>query len=210
MPKSLNNHFADSHKHLAKLDPRMKALIKQVGPCTLCPRSNPFGVLAGSIVSQQISTKAAESISRRLRTLCGRGGLRPARIMELTDDELRAAGLSRSKVLSMRSLSQFFVDNASVVRRLKLMTDEEVIEALIPIRGVGVWTAQMFLIFCLGRPDVLPTADFGFRAGVRDIFGLDDLPKAQLLEELAERWRPWRTVATWYFWRSRGFVPQSD
>jgi len=210
MPKSLNNHFADSHKHLAKLDPRMKALIKQVGPCTLCPRSNPFGVLAGSIVSQQISTKAAESISRRLRALCGRGGLRPARIMELTGDELRAAGLSRSKVLSMRSLSQFFVDNASVVRRLKLMTDEEVIEALIPIRGVGVWTAQMFLIFCLGRPDVLPTADFGFRAGVRDIFGLDDLPKAQLLEELAERWRPWRTVATWYFWRSRGFVPQSD
>jgi len=210
MPKSLDSHFADSHKHLAKLDPRMKALIARVGPCTLRVRPNPFGVLAGSIVSQQISTKAAESISRRVRALCGRGGIRPSRIMELTDDELRAARLSRSKVLSMRSLSQYFIDNASVVRRLKSMTDEEVIEALIPIRGVGVWTAQMFLIFCLGRPDVLPTADFGFRAGVRDIYGLDDLPKVQVLEELAERWRPWRTVATWYFWRSRGFVPQSE
>src|SRR5262245_65669077 len=114
MPKTLDNQFAESHKHLAKLDPRLKALIARVGPCTLRVRPNPFGVLAGSIVSQQISTKAAESISRRVRALCGRGGLRPRRIIELTDDELRSAGLSRSKVLSMRSLPQYFSDNASV------------------------------------------------------------------------------------------------
>src|SRR5262245_6864553 len=133
MPKSVNNHFADSHKHLAKLDPRLKALIARVGPCTLRVRPNPFGVLAGPIVSQQISTKAAESISRRLRGLCGRGGLRPGRIAEMADEELRAAGLSRSKVLSMRSLSQFFLDNPSISRRLKSMSDAEVIETLIPI-----------------------------------------------------------------------------
>ena len=84
------------------------------------------------------------------------------------------------------------------------------IETLLPIRGVGVWTAQMFSSSASGGPDVLPTADFGFRAGVRDIYGLDDLPKAQMLEEMAEPWRPWRTVATWYFWRSRGLVPQSE
>ncbi|HKA08463.1 MAG TPA: DNA-3-methyladenine glycosylase [Gemmataceae bacterium] len=210
MPKTADNPFADSHKHLAKLDPRMKALIARVGPCTLQPQPNPFRILACSIISQQISTKAAESIRGRVIGLCGRGGLRPKRLMDLKDEELRTAGLSRGKVLSMRSLSQFFLDNISLVRRLKSMSDEEVIEALIPIRGVGVWTAQMFLIFCLGRTDVLPTADFGFRAGVRDIYGLNDLPKAQMLEKLAEPWRPWRTVATWYFWRSRGFVPQSE
>jgi DNA-3-methyladenine glycosylase II len=210
MPKTLDNPFAESHKHLAKLDPRMKALIARVGPCTLQPHPDPFRILACSIISQQISTKAAESIRGRVIGVCGRGGLRPKRLMEVKDDELRAAGLSRGKVLSMRSLSQFFLDNGSVVRKLKSMSDEEVIEALIPIRGVGVWTAQMFLIFCLGRTDVLPTADLGFRAGVRDIYGLDDLPNAQMLEELAEPWRPWRTVATWYFWRSRGFVPQSE
>jgi DNA-3-methyladenine glycosylase II len=109
----------------------------------------------------------------------------------------------------MRSLSQYFLDNVALIRGFRRMPDDEVIEALLPIRGVGVWTAQMFLIFGLGRPDVLPTADFGFQAGVRDVYGLSELPKAKVLEELAEPWRPHRTAATWYFWRSRGFVPQS-
>jgi DNA-3-methyladenine glycosylase II len=202
--------FADAGRKLARLDPRLKALIAHVGPCTLCPHPNAFRVLASSIVSQQISTKAAASISGRVRTLCGRGGVRPKRIAELPDEVLRGAGLSNNKLLSMRSLSHFFLDNASLVRRLKRMPDDEVIEALLPIRGVGVWTAQMFLIFCLGRPDVLPTADYGFQAGVRDVYGLDEIPKVKALEAMAEPWRPLRTVATWYFWKSRGFVPQSD
>jgi DNA-3-methyladenine glycosylase II len=202
--------FASTGRKLARLDPRLKALIAHVGPCTLRPHPAAFRVLASSIVSQQISTKAAASISKRVRGLCGRSGVRPKRIAELPDDVLRGAGLSNNKLLSMRSLSQFFLDNASLVRQLKSMPDDEVIEALLPIRGVGVWTAQMFLIFCLGRPDVLPTADYGFQAGVRDVYRLDELPEAQALEILAEPWRPLRTVATWYFWKSRGFVPQSD
>ncbi|MBO0701235.1 MAG: DNA-3-methyladenine glycosylase 2 family protein [Zavarzinella sp.] len=202
--------FADAGRKLARLDPRLKALIAHVGPCTLRPHPNAFRVLASSIVSQQISTKAAASISARVRSLCGPGGVRPKRIAELPDEALRGAGLSTNKLLSMRSLSQFFLDNASVVRRLKAMPDEEVIEALLPIRGVGVWTAQMFLIFCLGRPDVLPTADYGFQAGVRDVYGLDEIPKAKALEVMAEPWRPLRTVATWYFWRSRGSIPRAD
>lgn len=203
------NPFADAHRHLVRRDPRLKDLIARVGPCTLKSRRDAFRVLCSSIVSQQISTKAAASISRRVRALCGPAGIRPHTLAEVSDDQLRAAGLSASKLLSMRSLSQFFLDNPDITRRLKRMPDEDVIETLIPIRGVGVWTAQMFLIFCMGRPDVLPTADFGFQAGVRDIFGLSELPKAKLLEELAEPWRPHRTAATWYFWRSRGFVPQS-
>ena len=209
MPDSTQFPFATAGRKLARLDPRLTDLVARVGPCTLRPHRDAFRVLASSIVSQQISTKAADSISRRVRALCSPGGIRPARLAELPDAELRAAGLSGNKMLSLRSLTQFFLDNRLLVRRLRSMADEEVIEALLPIRGVGVWTAQMFLIFCLGRPDVLPTADYGFQAGVRDIYGLSELPKAKALEELAEPWRPYRTVATWYFWRSRGFVPQS-
>jgi len=203
------NHFADAHLHLSRRDRRLKALIARVGPCTLTPHRDAFRVLCSSIVSQQISTTAARSISRRVRALCGRGGIRPHTLAEVSDDQLRAAGLSASKLRSMRSLSQFFLDNSGITRRLKRMSDEDVIETLLPIHGVGVWTAQMFLIFCMGRPDVLPTADFGFQAGVRDVYGLPELPKPKALEELAEPWRPHRTAATWYFWRSRGFVPQS-
>lgn len=201
--------FADVHRHLGRLDPRLKPLIAHVGPCTLRPRRGAFRVLCSSIVSQQISTKAAASISRRVRALCGKPGIRPHTLAAVSDDQLRAAGLSGSKLRSMRSLSQFFLDHPNLARRFRRMSDDEVIETLLPIRGVGVWTAQMFLMFGLGRPDVLPTADYGFQAGVRDVFELPDLPKAQVLEELAEVWRPYRTVATWYFWRSRGFVPQS-
>ena len=203
------NHFEHAHKYLSRRDPRLKPLIGRVGPVTLTPHRDAFRVLCSSIVSQQISTKAADSISRRVRALCGRPGIRPHTLAAVSDDQLRAAGLSASKLLSMRSLSQFFLDNPGITRRLKRMPDEEVIQTLLPIRGVGVWTAQMFLIFCMGRPDVLPTADYGVQAGVRDVFGLAELPKAKLLEEMAEPWRPHRTAASWYFWRSRGFVPQS-
>ena len=209
MPNSTAFPFASAGRKLVRLDPRLKDLVVRVGPCTLQPHRDAFRVLTGSIVSQQISTKAADSISKRVRALCGRGGICPGRLAEIPDADLRGAGLSGSKLLSMRSLTQFFLDNRALLRKLRSMPDDEVIEALLPIRGVGVWTAQMFLIFCLGRPDVLPTADYGFQAGVRDIYGLPELPKAKALEELAEPWRPYRTVATWYFWKSRGFVPQS-
>lgn len=210
MPSASPSPFAKAHIHLPRLDPRLKALIKRVGPCTLTPHPDEFRVLASSIISQQISTRAAETINGRVTKLCGRGGLKAKRIAELKDEDLRAAGLSGGKLLSMRSLSTFFLENPKLIRGLKKMSDEEVIEALLPIRGVGVWTAQMFLIFCLGRPDVLPTADLGFRAGVRDIYGYADYPPNDELVALAEPWRPHRTAATWYFWRSRGFVPQSE
>ncbi len=209
MPSEAASHFPHAHRHLMRRDERLRPVIKRVGPCTLQTSPNAFRVLAASIVSQQISSKAAESISNRVRKLCGRGGIRPNRLVELKDEDLRAAGLSASKVLSMRSLTEYFLDHPKLIRGLGKMPDDEVIEALIPIRGIGVWTAQMFLIFCLGRPDVLPTADFGLKSGVRDLYGLDELPKADVIEKFAEPWQPFRTVATWYMWRSRGPVPQS-
>lgn len=209
MPTSTPTPFLTFGPLLAKRDPKLKVLIKRVGPCTLQPHPDKFRVLASSIISQQISGKAAESINGRVSALCGRGGLKAKRLAELGDEELRGAGLSGSKLLSLRSLSSYFLDNAKLVRHLDKLPDEEVIEALIPIRGVGVWTAQMFLMFCLGRPDVLPTGDLGFKAGVRDIFGYEEYPTTAILEEHGERWKPYRSVATWYLWRSRGVVPQS-
>jgi len=198
--------FLTAHKSLARRDPTLAALIKRVGPCTLQPNPAAFHVLTWSIISQQISIKAAASVARKVKKLCGRRGVRPGRLEELADDELRACGLSAGKLLSIRSLSRYFLENRSLIRRLKDMPDADVIEALVPIRGIGVWTAQMFLMFSLGRPDVLPVADLGLRAGVRDVYGHPDLPTADSLTALAEPWRPFRSVATWYFWRSRGFT----
>ncbi len=181
-----------------------------VGPCTLRHEPDGFAALARSIISQQISTRAAAAIHARLLAALGRRGLRPMALLALTDEELRSVGLSASKARSLRDLAQKVHSGEVPLRRLPELTDEEVIESLLPVRGIGRWTAQMFLIFSLGRPDVLPVDDFGLRAGVQQIYGLDDLPDRAALTDLAEPWRPYRSVATWYVWRSRGFVPQSD
>jgi 3-methyladenine DNA glycosylase/8-oxoguanine DNA glycosylase len=122
---------------------------------------------------------------------------------------LRGAGLSRAKVLALKDLAERAVSGELPLDRLPEMSDEEVIECLVEVRGIGRWTAEMFLIFSLGRLDVLPVDDFGLRAGVRDVYQLPDLPSRAALRERAEPWRPYRSIATWYFWRSRGGVPQS-
>lgn len=201
--------YRSAQKHLMQKVPELKALIEMVGPCTLQPNSDGFSVLVRSIVSQQISTKAAHSISSRLVAICGKGGLRPAKIAKLADEELRSCGLSFNKLLSIRSLSQHFLEDPKLHGKLESLTDEEVHDHLIPIRGIGPWTVQMFLIFSLGRLDILPVADLGLRAGVRDIYALSELPPAALVTSLAEPWKPYRSIATWYLWRSKGVVPQS-
>ena len=199
-----------AHRHLSRRDPVLKRLMAQVGPCTMRHEPDGFAALVRSIIAQQISTKAAASIHGRLLEALGRRGLRPAALLALSDEELRGAGLSASKVRSLRDLAEKVHTRAVPLRRLGELTDEEVIECLLPVRGIGRWTAQMFLIFSLGRPDVLPVDDLGLRAGVRQVYGLPALPERAALEGLAEPWRPYRSVATWYFWRSRGgpFTPQ--
>jgi DNA-3-methyladenine glycosylase II len=198
-----------ARRHLARRDPVLKRLIAAVGPCTLRHEPDGFAALSRSIISQQISTKAAASIHARLLDALGRRGLRPKALLALSDEQLRAAGLSASKVRSLRDLADKVHTRAVPMRKMPEMEDEEVIAALLPVRGIGRWTAQMFLIFSLGRPDVLPVDDLGLRAGVRQAYELADLPDRAALTEMAEPWRPYRSVATWYFWRSRGFVPQS-
>jgi DNA-3-methyladenine glycosylase II len=199
-----------ARRHLARRDPVLKRLVATIGHCTLRYEDNRFAALARSIISQQISTKAALAIRTRLETALGRRGLTPAGILALSDAAMREAGLSASKQKSLRDLARHVHEGIVRLDAIHDLEDEDVIAALLPIRGIGRWTAQMFLIFSLGRLDVLPVDDFGLRAGVKEQYGLAELPDRIRLTELATPWQPYRSIATWYFWRSRGFVPQSE
>ena len=180
----------------------MAEIIRQVGACTLSPRSDYFGALCQSIVNQQISTIAAMAVWKRFITLFPRRRPRPEILLEFDDATLRGAGLSRQKAAYLRSLSEAFASGAVPVRRLGRMTDEEVVQALIPIKGIGRWTAEMFLIFVLNRTDLLPVDDLGLRANAKRVYRLRGMPDARKLNVLAEKWRPYRSIATWYLWRS--------
>jgi DNA-3-methyladenine glycosylase II len=204
----MNETYAKARRHLSRRDARLKQIIARVGRCTLQTNADHFGLLARSIISQQISTRAALAIHGRL---CERVGtrIRPTAILKASDDELRGVGLSAAKVLSMRDLAQRCVDGEIRLKTLADMDDEEVIEQLTPVRGIGRWTAEMFLIFGLGRLDVLPVTDFGLRNGLRREHALPELPNRATLQELTAAWTPYRSIGTWYIWRSFGDVPQS-
>jgi DNA-3-methyladenine glycosylase II len=206
----LNPLYDKARRSLSRRDPVLKTLIRQIGPCTLRTRDDHFALLVRSIVSQQISTKAAIAISTRLLAALQPSGLCPAAILAAEEETLRLAGLSTAKRRSLRDLAEKVHAGHVPLERLPELPDEEVINQLIPVRGIGRWTAEMFLIFGLGRMDILPVADFGLRNGVKRLYGLDELPGKQQLVELGESWRPYRSVATWYFWRSFGNVPQSE
>jgi DNA-3-methyladenine glycosylase II len=206
--KELSPFYPKARRHLAKRDPVLKALIASVGQVTLRLNPDRFGCLARSIVSQQISGKAAASISARLLETVKE--LKPAAILRASDEELRGAGLSANKVRSLRDLAGKVHTGAVALNTLHDLDDESAIEALIPIRGIGRWTAQMFLMFSLGRLDVLPVDDLGLRVGVQKQYGLEEPPGRADLTERGETWRPYRSIATWYFWRSFGPVPQSE
>ncbi len=201
--------YHKAQKHLARRDDVLKALIKHVGACTLQHNPDGFAVLARSIISQQISTKAALAIAGRLIKAAGHSGLKPRAVLKLTDDQLRTVGLSAMKVRSLRDLAEKCLSGEVPLKKLPAMTDEEVIETLLPVRGIGRWTAEMFLIFSLGRLDVLPILDYGLRAGVRRQYGLKELPDKVTLTRIGEVWRPFRSIGTWFIWRSFGNVPQS-
>jgi DNA-3-methyladenine glycosylase II len=204
----MNDTYAKARRHLARRDAKLKRLIARIGPCTLQPHSDHFGLLVRSIISQQISTRAALAIHGRLAAQLGKQ-IRPQGILKATDDELRSAGLSRNKVQSLQDLAAKCADGAVRLKQLADLDDEAVIEQLTPVRGIGRWTAEMFLIFGLGRLDVLPAGDFGLRNGIRREHGLADLPNRSTLVELTAGWAPYRTIGTWYIWRSFGDVPQS-
>jgi DNA-3-methyladenine glycosylase II len=205
----MNELYQKARRHLSRKDPVLKGIVTQVGPCTLQVEPDRFALLVRAIVSQQISGKAAKSISAKLLDATGKAGLTPKGILKLTDEKLRSAGLSSSKAKSIRDLAEKVAGKEVLLHDIHKRDDEEVIAHLIPVRGIGRWTAEMFLIFSLGRTDVLPVGDLGLRVGVQKHYGLKEVPDKEELLELAAPWQPYRTIATWYFWRSLGPVPQS-
>lgn len=201
--------FKKIQRHLSRSDTVLKRLIGHHGPCTLRFDSDHFAVLARAIVSQQISWKAALSISTRLRENLGRRGLTARAVLAASDEALRSAGLSASKANYLKDLAGKTHNGELAFAEFAELSDAEVMERLMTVRGIGPWTAEMFLIFSLGRLDVLPVGDMGLRAGVQRHYQLAELPEKERLFELAEPWRPYRSVATWYIWRTFGNVPQS-
>jgi DNA-3-methyladenine glycosylase II len=175
-------------------------MIDRIGPCRLEPRPDRFGTLVRAIVGQQISTKAAAAIDRRLRELGG-DPHRPETMIELGLDALRSVGLSGVKARYILNLSEAVVRGDVPVDAFDDSWDDEAIaRSLTSVKGVGAWTAEMFLIFALGRPDILPVGDLGVRIGLRDRHGLAEIPKPRDCHTLAEHWRPYRSIAIWYLW----------
>jgi len=195
-----------AHRQLAASDPRMAALIKRSLRYNVKPGKlmRPFDALAESIAYQQLSGKAAATIWKRVRALySGRKYLDPKRVLATPDEKLRGAGLSGSKVAAVKDLAAKTIDGTvPSARRLAKMSDDEIIERLIQVRGIGRWTVEMLLLFDLGRPDVWPVDDYGVRKGFAKTFGRRKLPKPKQLMKLGEKWRPYRSVAAWYFWRA--------
>ncbi len=191
---------------LRQADCRLAAIIRQAGPFTWRPKPSqrPFEALIMSIIHQQLSGIAAASIHRRVRALYApREGLRPEDVLETPDEDLRGAGLSRAKVASIKDLARKALDGTvPSLARLRSMGDEAIIQRLVQVRGVGRWTVEMLLIFRLGRSDVLPATDLGVRKGFKATYHLAELPAPAEILAHGEKWRPWRSVASWYLWRA--------
>jgi DNA-3-methyladenine glycosylase II len=197
--------------HLRAADPVIAKMVDAYGPLELVPEHRRgrehYAALVRSIVGQQLSVKAAASIYARVEAMFDGHAPTPEQILAADTDALRAAGLSRAKVVYLRSLAEHVIDGSLELERLDALGDEEVLAELVAVKGLGAWTGQMFLMFQLARPDVLPVGDLGIRRAVERAYGLDDLPSPAELERIAEPWRPWRTLACRYLWASLENAP---
>ena len=192
--------FCEATKHLAKVEPRLGVVIRDVGPHRLAPRRGRYAALCRSIVGQQLSTKAANTIHSRFKSACG-GWVTPARVSALSDDELRSAGFSRSKIASVRDLTRAVEKGDLRLDRLGQLDNEAVAAKLLPIRGIGPWSVDMFLMFVLGRPDILPVGDLGIQNALARLHRLRERPAPERMLALTQSWRPYRSVGSWYLWR---------
>ncbi|MGE3316989.1 MAG: DNA-3-methyladenine glycosylase [Planctomycetaceae bacterium] len=196
-------------RHLKSADPVLGELIRRVGPFRLRTQSDRFAILVRSIISQQISGKAADSIRRKLEARIAPGKLSAENIHRLTIEELRAVGLSPQKASYLTDLADQIVAGSVQLRTIGRLPDEAVIEQLTQVKGIGRWTAQMFLIFSLGRMDVFPHDDLGIRSAIRRYYKLGELPDKQTSLRIAEPWRPYASIASWYCWRGCEIPPDA-
>jgi len=193
-----------ARRELMLRDPRLGALIERVGPCRLAEsrRVDPFAGLVRVIISQQLSVSAANTIHDRVVALAGgKSMLTPTRVLSLDAESLRGQGVSRPKVRYLHDLAERVSDRRLDLSALEHRTDEEVVEAITSVMGLGRWSAEMFLIFRLNRPDVWPIGDLGIVKGVQRLFEMRRPPAPRTMERLAKPWRPYRSVAAWYLWR---------
>ncbi|MBI5427754.1 MAG: DNA-3-methyladenine glycosylase 2 family protein [Nitrospinae bacterium] len=189
-------------EHFEKRDPAIARIVREFGPLRLTRNKRYFYVLCKAIIAQQISTRAADSITARFAALFDGKSPAPACVFPLPDETLRAIGLSRQKTAYLKDLSRKFMDGSVRPHRLPYLTNEEVIDRLTAVHGIGRWTAEMFLIFSLNRLDVLPVGDLGLRTALKNIYRMRTLPSPQRIRAMGEKWRPYQTVATWYAWRT--------
>lgn len=197
-------------RHFRRHDRVISDLIVRVGPYTLRPQRDRFGMLVRSIISQQISMSAARSIRAKLEALVAPEKIAPEVLARLDAARLRTAGVSPQKAGYLLDLAAKIADGTVRLHRVGRMSDEEVIEELIQVKGIGRWTAQMFLIFSLGRPDVFPPDDLGIRTALKNLYGLPDLPTRDESHALAAPWSPYSTLASWYLWRSLDLAKKRD
>ena len=195
--------YARARRLLLRRDPVLAAVIKKHGACGLASaqRTDHFSALVRAITGQQLSTKAASTIYARLAALMP-GGVTPAALSALTVEQMRAVGMSRQKIAYFRDLCDKALSGVVALDSLESMTDDEVIAALIQVKGIGRWSAEMFLMFRLHRPDVLPVDDLGIVNAVKNVYGLRKRPTADRIRKIGDAWRPYRSVASWYLWRT--------
>jgi DNA-3-methyladenine glycosylase II len=192
-----------ARRHIMRRDSLLGALVKQIGPTDLRRRGTPYQSLFRALLYQQLAGAAAATIERRLLALFDDCVPEP-QVLRATDiEKLRSVGLSRQKASYMHSLAEHFASGQISNRALARMSDEAVIEHVTQIKGIGTWTAHMLLMFSLGRPDVLPTGDLGVQKAIQEVYELAEPPDPKTMLQIGEPWRPYRTIASWYLWRTR-------
>lgn len=190
--------------HLAKQDAVLRPIIARAGLAQLQPHTNYYGALVSSIVSQQLSVKAADAIEQRFLALFDGQFPTPEQILSVSVEQLRAIGFSNAKGRYVHDLAQHIIDDRVTFDRIPHQSNEEIIAELTDVKGIGEWTVHMFLMFCVGRLDVLPVGDLGIKNGIRALYGFEDAPTPQQITELAQtnKWHPYESVASWYVWHS--------
>ncbi|PSF36574.1 DNA-3-methyladenine glycosylase 2 family protein [Aphanothece hegewaldii CCALA 016] len=198
--------YKEAILYLQETDPKLSQLINKVGEChfaSATPQTNLLSALVWAIIAQQISTVAANKIYQRfLIHYTQEEPLQVTTLLQATDEDLRSIGISRFKIRYLRNLAQFISSNGSIFDNLENLDDQTVIQSLSEIKGIGQWTAQMILIFWLQRLDVLPSGDLGIRRAIQHLYELEKIPSPEAVTKIGEKWKPYRTIASWYLWRS--------
>jgi DNA-3-methyladenine glycosylase II len=203
-------HIQLALEHLQSADPVMRRIIERVGPFTLRPERDRFWMLVRSILSQQISTAAARTIRTRVQALVEPDKVTPESILRLSETSLRSAGVSARKVEYMRDLAMRVADGSINLSQIGRLSDDQIIARLVEVRGIGRWTAEMFLMFALGRLNVFPVDDLGIRNAIQAHYEVSSPPSRVEMHAVAEPWRPYASVASWYCWRSLDIAPPDE